>query len=112
MEDVRNAAQNKDDYLCYLELHIEQGGLLEAEQRISASQAEMWLSLDIRSGWREKANHAGSTPMRLQDDALEKACLSITDLFERVRRESDTMVGTVGTMEIHPGAVNVTYPAK
>ena len=107
MEDVRNAAQNKDDYLCYLELHIEQGGLLEAEQKDIGVASGIVAILRYKVRMAGKANHAGSTPMRLRDDALEKACLSITDLLERVRRESDTMVGTVGTMEIHPGAVNV-----
>lgn len=57
------------------------------------------------------ANHAGSTPMHLRDDALVKACRIITQLMERTEAASPDMVCTVGTLQVFPGAVNV-IPGK
>ncbi len=76
--------KNKDDYLCYLELHIEQGD----KQRISASQSGIVAILRYKVRMAGKGKSVPEAPMRLRDDALEKACLSITDLFERVRRKA------------------------
>ena len=57
------------------------------------------------------ANHAGSTPMHLRDDALVSACRIITKLMDRARAASPDMVCTVGTLQVFPGAVNV-IPGK
>ena len=53
------------------------------------------------------ANHAGSTPMYLRNDALEKSCNFITDSYNMARKKNNTMVCTIGVMNIEPGAVNV-----
>ena len=50
---------------------------------------------------------AGTTPMYLRDDALEKACRIILSLFETVREKYPTMVCTVGDFSVPRGAVNV-----
>ena len=72
MEDVRNA-KNKDDYLCYLGLHIEQGGLLEAEQRISASQSGIVAILRYKVGMAGKANLCRKAPMRAAGRRIGKS---------------------------------------
>ncbi len=92
----------------FVELHIEQGAVLEQRgipigvvERIAAPH-------QLRLTLNGKARHAGSTPMALRLDALLGAAEVILAV-ERLARESPsgTTVGTVGTVEVEPGAVNV-----
>ena len=106
-EDVKRAERNPGDYLCYLELHIEQGGLLEAEKKTIGVAGGIVAILRYKAVVEGKTNHAGSTPMRLRDDALEKSCYIIADFLERVKKTGNSMVGTVGVIQVEPGAVNV-----
>ena len=92
----------------FLELHIEQGAVLEQRgipvgvvERIAAPH-------QLRVTLTGEARHAGSTPMALRLDALGGAAEVILAV-ERLARESasGTTVGTVGTVAVEPGAVNV-----
>ncbi len=105
--DFASCKRSAEDYLAYLEYHIEQGGILEASQKTIGIVQGIFGILRYRARVTGMANHAGSTPMSLRDDALEKTCCVITDLMDRVRASGDTMVCTVGTMALQPGAVNV-----
>lgn len=107
MADVESSRIDPSKYQCFMEVHIEQS------QNLELSGTEIGVVGGIVGIVRYKAvvsgfaNHAGTTPMRLRDDALEKACGIITDLLERVRTTGNTMVGTVGVLNIKPGAANV-----
>lgn len=94
-----------------LELHIEQGGVLEREQTpigvVSAIIALKRYLIEF-SG---VSNHAGTTPMPLRDDALIKAARFIQRVQEVVTRTDPEMVGTVGWVKVEPNAVN-TIPGK
>jgi hydantoinase/carbamoylase family amidase len=92
----------------FVELHIEQGAVLEQRgiglgvvERIAAPH-------QLRVRFRGKPRHAGSTPMSLRLDALCGAAELILAV-ERLARDSPsgTTVGTVGTVSVAPGAVNV-----
>ena len=107
LADAAACRQNPEDYLCYLELHIEQGGILEAEQKQIGVAGGIVGILRYRAVVRGAANHAGSTPMSLRDDALEKTSRLIVWLMEQVRASYPEMVCTVGTLKVSPGAVNV-----
>lgn len=107
LADVAACQQNPEDYLCYLELHIEQGGILEAEQKQIGVVGGIVGILRYQAVMRGAANHAGSTPMSLRDDALEKTSRLIAWLMEQVRTSYPEMVCTVGTLKVSPGAVNV-----
>ena len=106
-EDFASCKRNKNDYLVYLEYHIEQGGILESEGKTIGIAEGIFGILRYKATVRGDANHAGSTPMRLRNDAMEKTCRIITDLMDSVRETGNTMVCTVGTMSVTPGAVNV-----
>jgi hydantoinase/carbamoylase family amidase len=54
-----------------------------------------------------KAGHAGTTPMRLRDDALVKAAGFVTAVNRAVRSWGSDIVGTIGEMKVHPGAFNI-----
>ena len=94
-----------------MELHIEQGGVLEAERMQIGVVDGIVGIVRYRMTVSGCANHAGSTPMHLRDDALVKACRIITQLMERTEAASPDMVCTVGTLQVFPGAVNV-IPGK
>jgi len=90
----------------YLELHIEQGGVLE---RDGIDIGIVTGIVGITRGAVTVAgttNHAGTTPMHMRDDALVKAARFITFVHEEARRGND-MVATIGQIQVSPGAVNV-----
>lgn len=99
-------AQLSGDVLGYLELHIEQGPVLEAADRplapVSAIVGQARLDLTF-SG---KANHAGTTPMGLRRDALAGASAFVL-AAESLARSTPGLVATVGSLRVLPGASNV-----
>jgi hydantoinase/carbamoylase family amidase len=92
----------------FVELHIEQGAVLE-QRGVSVGVVERIAAPhQLRLTLTGEARHAGSTPMALRHDALGGAAEVILAV-ERLARESasGTTVGTVGTVAVEPGAVNV-----
>lgn len=90
----------------YLELHIEQGPLLEAEQTqigvVENLQGISWQQVTVTGN----ANHAGTTPTRLRHDAGFVACAAVTEL-RRLARDSGTTLATTGCMRFEPDVINV-----
>lgn len=107
ISDFKSAKRNGKDYLAYLEYHIEQGGILEKINTEIGIVPGIFGIIRYRVVVNGVANHAGSTPMYLRNDALEKSCNFITDSYNMVRKKNNTMVCTIGVMNIEPGAVNV-----
>lgn len=94
------------DYTAYLELHIEQGRVLEeAGARLGIVEA-IAAPTRFRLELVGRADHSGATPMPLRRDALAGAAEVILTV-ERLARETPGVVGTVGTIRIEPGAINV-----
>jgi hydantoinase/carbamoylase family amidase len=91
-----------------VELHIEQGIVLEQGGESIGVVEAIAAPHDFRMTLRGAATHAGATPMRLRRDALAGAAEAMTAL-ERIARESPsgTTVGTVGVLRVRPGAINV-----
>jgi ureidoglycolate amidohydrolase len=91
-----------------VELHIEQGAVLEHGGESIGVVEAIAAPHDFRVTLRGAATHSGATPMRLRRDALAGAAEAMTAL-ERIARESPsgTTVGTVGALRVRPGAINV-----
>jgi hydantoinase/carbamoylase family amidase len=91
-----------------VELHIEQGAVLEHEGIALGVVEQIAAPHDLRVTITGVARHAGSTPMELRRDALAGASQLVLEV-ERLARESSSgsTVGTVGVLHISPGAVNV-----
>lgn len=105
--DVTKSRVNPDFVKNYLELHVEQGRILETE-KISIGIVEGIAGiLRYNVIVKGQANHAGTTPMDLRNDALVKACKLIIRLNEIVKNLDSSLVGTVGDIKVEPGAVNV-----
>ena len=89
-----------------LEVHIEQGPVLEAEN-LSLGVVEAIVGQSrFELIFTGEANHAGTTPMRLRHDALAAAAQWVTEV-ERYATNYQQLVATVGQLEVSPGAVNV-----
>lgn len=90
----------------FVELHIEQGPVLEAENCdigiVSAIAAPSRFRVEIRG----RSDHSGNTPMPLRRDALAGAAQIILGVEALVRSATAT-VATVGELTVHPGAMNV-----
>jgi ureidoglycolate amidohydrolase len=91
-----------------VELHVEQGSVLEDAGEPIGVVTAIAAPHDFRLLLRGAATHAGATPMRLRRDALAGAAEAMLAL-ERIARESPsgTSVGTVGVVRVRPGAINV-----
>lgn len=95
----------------YLELHVEQGPVLDREGvAIGAVENLQGIS------WRRVtfsgvANHAGTTPMSMRNDAGYAAASVVTFLRGRASRSNTPTVATVGTIRFEPDAINV-IPAR
>jgi allantoate deiminase len=90
----------------YLEFHIEQGPVLDA-MNLPLGVVESIVGqsrYDVR--FTGRARHAGTTPMHLRNDALAAAAEWICHV-ERIARQTDGLVATVGRIEATPGAANV-----
>jgi N-carbamoyl-L-amino-acid hydrolase len=91
----------------YLELHIEQGGVLdEAKVPIGVVQGIVgihWWTCTA-TGF---ANHAGTTPMDRRADAFAATSRAALAVREEVRAEPGRQVGTVGYVKVEPGARNI-----
>jgi allantoate deiminase len=99
-------ARAADDALGYLEFHIEQGPVLESLDLplgvVETISGQNRLALLFEG----QANHAGTTPMNLRQDALAGAAEWI-GAVEREARAVAGAVATVGRVNVSPGASNV-----
>ncbi len=97
----------RDAVHAYLELHIEQGGILE-RAGIPIGVVDGIVSIDEYDvEIRGFANHAGTTPMPDRRNALLAAAKLIEAVQEEVTRRPGRQVGNVGFLEVHPNARNV-----
>jgi ureidoglycolate amidohydrolase len=91
-----------------VELHIEQGAVLETAGESIGVVTAIAAPHDFRLTFRGAATHAGATPMGLRRDALAGAAEAML-VIERLAQQSPsgTTVGTVGVLRARPGAINV-----
>lgn len=105
-EGIPALARRAGSLRAYLELHIEQGPVLEAENEavgiVTAINAQVRAQVRVTG----EAGHAGTVPMALRKDALAAAA-EMTLALEQVAGAHDLAVGTVGVFRPEPGATNV-----
>lgn len=105
--NIAGAARKPEDVLAFLEAHIEQGPVLEAEGLalgvVTAIAAQKRLMVKIIGS----AGHAGTTPMGLRKDPGPAAAECVLALERICRAGADGLVGTVGRIAALPGAFNV-----
>lgn len=110
-EKLDRVARKDGDIKAFLEIHIEQGKILETKN-IDIGVVEgivgiSWWNITIEGF----SNHAGTTPMDMRQDALLAASHLIIAVNRVVTSVSGRQVGTVGRIKAEPGAPNV-IPGK
>lgn len=108
---IAEVARKKGEIAAFLELHIEQGGILE-KKNIDIGIVEgivglKWWEVEF-TGF---ANHAGTTPMNSRQDALLSAAKFVVAVNEVAHSFEGAQVATVGQIRAEPGAPNV-IPGK
>lgn len=91
----------------YLELHIEQGPILEAEGLqigvVENLQGISWQQVTVSGS----ANHAGTTPTRLRHDAGFVACAAVAEARAIARDSAGSTLATTGCIAFEPNVINV-----
>ena len=106
-DDIQGAIRKKGDLHAFLELHIEQGGILENENLPIGVVEGIVGILDCEVTIEGFDNHAGTTPMKLRKDALLAASKLVIAVNEVINGVPGSQVGTVGKIQAQPGAYNV-----
>ncbi|MFZ0744911.1 MAG: allantoate amidohydrolase [Terracidiphilus sp.] len=101
-----NEAAVDENVLGFVEFHIEQGPVLEAEKLSVAAVTGIVGQSRLNLEFAGQANHAGTTPMHLRHDALAGAAEWITAVESHARR-TDGLVATAGIIVTTPNAGNV-----
>ena len=94
------------DVLGFVEIHIEQGPVLESEGLSVAAVTAIVGQTRLTAEFRGQANHSGTTPMRLRRDALAGAAEWISAV-ETLARQTEGLIATVGKIDAEPNAANV-----
>ncbi|SFI29531.1 allantoate deiminase [Tindallia magadiensis] len=97
----------RQDILAFLEIHIEQGCVLEKERKplgiVSNIVGQRRFSVELTG----ESNHAGTTPMGYRRDAVHAATEMISNILNRGQSYGDPLVVTVGKIDVKPNVVNV-----
>jgi allantoate deiminase len=91
----------------FIEAHIEQGPVLEAEGLALGIVSAIAGATRLEVGIDGVAGHAGATPMGLRRDAMTAAAEMVLAIEAYARNELASLVATVGRLEVWPGATNV-----
>jgi N-carbamoyl-L-amino-acid hydrolase len=110
LERIGYAGEHQPGFLrphAYIELHIEQGPILEREGipvgAVEHLQGISWQRVIITGD----ANHAGTTPISMRRDAGHAAARVVTFLRDRAKASNTPTVATVGCMRFEPDVINV-----
>jgi beta-ureidopropionase / N-carbamoyl-L-amino-acid hydrolase len=108
--NLRSMRRDPSTIKAYLELHIEQGPILEAKKKPIGIVTSIAAPTRFRVVFTGQADHSGTTPMEMRRDALVAASELIVAVEKVCRRyahvEQGRVVGTVGAIKIEPGVIN------
>ena len=104
-DELRSTVMTNDTF-AYLEVHIEQGPVLESESSPLGIVNTIVGQSRLQLTFIGQSNHAGTTPMHLRHDALTAAAEWIV-ATETYAKHHDNLVATVGKINAAPGAINI-----
>jgi allantoate deiminase len=100
------ASRQAHSLKAFIELHIEQGKVLECHNIpvgiVTGIVNELWMKFTVKG----EAGHAGATPMNLRKDALVTAS-EIVQMIDREARKTGSTVATVGKLSVQPCGINI-----
>ena len=107
LDPAATASARRDDIGAFIELHIEQGGVLERDGVTLGIVEQITGQRHLVCTVCGQQNHAGTTPMDLRSDALAGSCEAIVRVEEIARSMGSPTVATVGVLTACPGSRNV-----
>lgn len=104
---ITEAKRNPNDIKAFIELHIEQGPVLENSKKdIGIVNYIVGINhIDVLVNGR--SDHAGTTPMNMRADAMNVASKVISKIDQYAISEDNGTVATVGSINAKPGATNI-----
>jgi len=105
-DGITALARKKEDVIGYVEMHIEQGPVLDQENRPIGIVTAISGASRRRIIVTGEAGHAGTVPMALRKDSL-MAAAEMALAIEKIGAAAENGVATIGQMQVEPGAVNV-----
>ena len=106
-DHIGAAARVRGELLAYVELHIEQGPVLEGLHLPVGIVTAIAGATRLAASLTGMAGHAGTVPMLLRRDALAGSAECIVEIEQFCRTDQDGLVCTVGYIDARPGATNV-----
>ncbi|MDX2228388.1 MAG: Zn-dependent hydrolase [Leptolyngbyaceae cyanobacterium bins.349] len=110
-QQIHTAKRDRAEIAAFVELHVEQGGVLEHLQMpvgvVTGVVGQYRFAVDITG----RPNHAGTTPMHLRKDALVAAAQIVLAVNRLAVETPGDQVATVGFLNVSPNATN-TVPGK
>lgn len=106
-EDVSSVVRAPESLKAFIELHIEQGPVLEQTNTDIGIVDVIVGMTQLNVTLTGKAGHAGTTPMDQRQDALLAASHIISQVAEFAREAGDATVATVGRLNVYPNGSNV-----
>ena len=104
---IQSAARSPEEFSAYLELHIEQGPVLERENLALGVVTAINGARRLKCRFVGEAGHAGTVPMTIRKDALAAAANWMADIESATSTYAPDIVATVGSLQCLPGAANV-----
>lgn len=104
---IQDAVRKPEDVKAFLELHIEQGPILESGNKEIGIVEYIVGICQIEVVVKGRPDHAGTTPMEMRSDALDAASLVISKISSFAKDAGQGTVSTVGTLSLLPGAANI-----
>lgn len=102
-----NAKGMREDLKSFVEIHVEQGSVLETEKKsvgvVHSIVGQRRFNIELTG----QANHAGTTPMGYRKDTVFAASQMIFEIISAAKKHGDPLVATAGKIEVTPNVVNV-----
>lgn len=106
-DDLKTVQRSRADMAAFVELHVEQGAVLEYSRNdIGVVQGVVGIRR-LAITLVGQANHAGTTPMDMRQDALVAAAEIVLAVRNLAQQMPSQPVATVGYLEVQPNAVNI-----
>jgi len=106
-DHIGRAARTRSELLAYVELHIEQGPVLEGQNLPVGVVTAISGATRLAARLTGMAGHAGTVPMKQRKDALTGAAECIVAIEQFCLTDEGGLVGTVGYIHASPGTTNV-----
>lgn len=106
-DEIHEAKRKSEDIRAFIELHIEQGPVLE-KNNVDIGIVDYIVGIEeMEVTIKGRPDHAGTTPMNMRANALDAAAPVIAKVSEFAIQAGEGTVATIGILNLKPGAANI-----